>query len=231
MVQAATAPRFPKPVRWSDFLASWEWKQGEHVTLLGPTGAGKTTLANSILSKRAYVVVLATKPRDATLSKLRSQGFEVTREWPPPATSQRVILWPRIERVSDVVNQRVQFAKALMDIYRRGGWAVDIDETRYLTDTLKLAPILELLWLQGRAMDVTMIASTQRPRSIPIAALSEASHFFMWKSRDLYDVKRLREIGGYVDPQSVVETLGALNRHQCLYIDARYGNLAVTQVR
>lgn len=215
---------------WNEFRSAWAWEQGEHVTLLGPTGAGKTTLALDILDRRSYVLVLATKPKDATFSRLRRQGFDVIREWPPPALSQKMVLWPPIREVKHVPAQRMVFAAALKDVYRQGGWTLYLDEARYVTDTLKLAPLVELLWLQGRSMGVTLVASSQRPRAIPVAAFSEASHFFFWKSRDLYDVRRLREIGGYVDADLIVQTLAGLERHECLAIDARYGTLTVTQV-
>ena len=31
-------------VPWNSFLKTFDWKQGEHVAAIAPTGAGKTTL-------------------------------------------------------------------------------------------------------------------------------------------------------------------------------------------
>src|SRR5690349_6421632 len=65
------------PVSWDDFYGYFgaNWRQGEHVGLIGPTGSGKTTLAMWLLPLRKYVVVLGTKPRDKTLDELAARGY------------------------------------------------------------------------------------------------------------------------------------------------------------
>src|SRR3954452_15677764 len=63
-------------VPWDEFIDDYFiWRQGEHVTLIGPTGSGKTTLTNAILDKRAYILFFSTKQRDDTQAKLLTQGF------------------------------------------------------------------------------------------------------------------------------------------------------------
>lgn len=75
----------PERVRMSDFLAHrFTWEQGEHITVVGPTDYGKTTLVIVLLEERDYVVFFATKPRDETISALEGQGYYFTRDWPAP---------------------------------------------------------------------------------------------------------------------------------------------------
>ena len=82
-------------VTWDEFLKSFRWKQGEHVTLLGPTGQGKTTLALAILPRREYVIVFGTKAKDKTLDRLiKEDGYEKCTEYPPPTWAKKVVLWP-----------------------------------------------------------------------------------------------------------------------------------------
>lgn len=96
---------------WEDFIEQFKWNQGEHVSLIGPTGYGKTTLAKHLVlaspprgtirpetthvfwkrrfghpkelpeAPRPYVTVLATKPKDETLEIFKQHGFVVMRRW------------------------------------------------------------------------------------------------------------------------------------------------------
>lgn len=200
------------------------------MTLVGPTGAGKTTLALALLPKRKYVVVLAAKPRDPLISDLRRQGYHVSREWPIPPISNRLVYWPPIDSPEKIGPQREGFRHALIDAYRQGGWAIYIDELRYVTDTLGLAPLVELLWQHGRSLGVSIVGGTQRPAHIPLSAYSQATHLFFWHSNDAADLKRLREIGGRVDPKALQAAILGLDGFQVLYVNTRSGEVLQTVV-
>lgn len=214
---------------WSEHLSglSQTWQQGEHVTLVGPTGAGKTYLARALLPLRQYVVVAASKPRDPLIGSFARNGYRVAREW--PTWGERIVLHPRVDGPEDVPNQARQFDGLLREAYSSGGWCLFIDEAQYLSQYLKLSRMLELLWIQGRSMNVTMVAATQRPRHVPLAAFSQATHLYLWRNRDRQDLRRLSEISGAVDINQITEAVQRLGRHECLYVDARRGTIHVTQ--
>jgi hypothetical protein len=215
-------PRLP----WAEALGALRWKQGEHVTMVGPSGGGKTSLALRLLPRRRYVAALGTKPRDATLDRLvKREGWHLSRTWPVNhEVHPRVVFWPRIERMADAEGQRLAVAAFLEDVYRNGGWTVYLDELRYVTGRLGLAREVELLWLQGRSLGVSLVGGTQRPAWVPLEAYDQATHLFLWRETDETNLRRLGGLAG-VDTRTVRATIVELEHHEVLYVNTRTGLL------
>lgn len=216
-------------VNWPRFLELFAWTQGEHVTIIGPTGSGKSWLATLLLGIRSHVVVFGTKPRDETLETLERRGFRRITTWPPPALRTHVLLWPRFRKVSDEAEQRDTFRHALEEIFATGRWCVYADELPYLVGRLRLADLLELLWLQGRALRVSLVAAAQRPAWLPLAAYSQATHLFLYRPNEERDLKRLAEIGGAVDTTALRELVRRLPPHAFAYVNTRTGRVLVSR--
>jgi hypothetical protein len=219
-------------VQWEDFPRHMQWKQGEHATLIAPTGQGKTTLIREILPSstavREYVMVLVTKKRDDTLS-----AFEDYKKMNSPEPwAKKVMIYPPFPRNPDKMFElhRDIFKNALVTAYRQEGWTVIADEVRYLSEQLRLDRYLELIWLQGRSLGVTLVASTQRPRHIPLSAYDQATHLFLWRDNDKGNIGRLAEIGGTVDRRRIIERIPDLPRHQFIYVNTRSGETVESRV-
>lgn len=216
-------------VGWQEFLSSrFRWNQGEHVSMIGPTGGGKTTLALEILPRRQYVTVFATKPVDPVLNRLTRDGYVRIREWPPPPTANRVLLWPRFRGKSDLPNQRKVMSDALVEMFGTGGWTVYIDELAYLCQMLKLDTDLRLLWQQGRALKLTVVGATQRPAWVPLELYSQATHLFFWRMNDQRDLLRIGGIGS-VDPATIRARVVNLPEHDVLHLNTRTGEMVTTR--
>lgn len=224
----------PPYVRWDQFQLRLRLKQGEHITLVGTTGSGKTVLARELLSRRDYVVVLGTKNNDRELyGPFEELGYELTDDFDPTPDQDesRIIFRPRLRSPDDkgLAAQRQAFEGALFLVWEAGGWTIYADEIWYLTHRLKLATIFETLWTAGRSDDITVVGATQLPVDIPLLAFDQATHLFLFRNTDRYRINRMAEFAGS-DIELVRHIIPRLPRHEFLYIDTRTGTMARSKV-
>ncbi len=215
-------------IPWSEFLKQFDWKQGEHISLIGPTGLGKSTLVSELQEYRKYVVAFITKAKDPTIDKLKKRGFVKIKTWEP--IHNRNLLWPDIKKTSDKWKQQEVFGEALEEIFVAGAWCVWLDEIRYITETLKLGEQVQLLWLQGRSLGISVVACTQRPFKVPQEMYDQATHLFFNKDGDDRNLMRLREISGVVDKQAIKAAIPELEKFEFLYCNTRTGYACITKV-
>lgn len=211
-------------VSWEDFKRRFRWRQGEHVAVMAPTGAGKTTLIREILPVRSHVIFLGTKKKDKLYDAIirhdgyeRVQSFSDIKPW-----MKRVLLWPRHEATINATTnkQRARFQTAFDHIANQGGWTVIADEAKYMAEMLKLTPQLTFLQEQLRSNNGTNVSGAQRPFWLPRSVLSNASHVFLWKTTDADDLKRLSDIGG-INKREIAKELSTLDKHEFVYIHTR----------
>lgn len=224
-------------VEWDAFSSYFAgaWRQGEHVTFLGHTGSGKTTLAVEVLQRRSFVVALGVKPKDDTLERLvREQKWKRVREWAQrPAiqqhdTGQRIVLWPKYVTPEDEQNLQWQLDRALREMFAAGNWTVFADELFIICKQLRLAGLMEKYWTLGRSIGLTVVGGSQRPAHIPLLAYDQATHLFLWRDNDETNLRRLAGLGG-VHSALVRRTVPALPKHVALYLNTRTGEMATTQ--
>lgn len=229
----AAAPR----VSWSDFMAELDWRQGEHVSLVGPTGQGKTTLGLALLPRRDYTMILATKPKDSTLDGLTRRRarprYKTIRDIDArPVDASRLLLWPKFSGSADMAVQAEVMHRALDTVFAEGAWCLFVDELFYLCEMLGLTTMLRLIWQQGRSLGVSLVGATQRPAWVPLELYSQATHVFLWRHNDPRDLDRLGGIAaaGDVNPRTIREMVAHLGKNQFLYVNTRTGDMLRSRV-
>lgn len=230
-----TVERVPWSAWWPRFARAYRVGRdhADHVTILGPTGTGKTVLALRIAELRRFVVVLGTKPRDRNLARATSGWYPAPDgELPSPTLHNRVVVWPphTDSELDDVRRHRAAFQRTLRDAYTAGGWHVVADEMNYLMDDLRMRGVITRSFRGGRSMAHGMIVCAQRPRHVPLEALSGAQHVIMFGTNDEEDVKRLGGLNG-VSSDLVRSTVRSLGRaYDFLHVNTRTGAMSISRM-
>lgn len=237
LLASVHAPRIP----WDDFARYLlRPEPGEHVSIFGSTGKGKTALQNTLIRMYPFQVVFATKPIDLTMDRLiESRQYVKMSQWIrlSPQEVPRRVLWPDALRLDSVDTQKRVFKYALESIFREVGrpkerpvgWTVAIDEVWYVANILGLVKELKLFIVQARSLGHNMILATQRPASVPLEMYSQATHVFLFRERERRNLERLGEINS-ADSGVVRAIVSNLEDYQVLYINTVTGEMWRTRI-
>lgn len=206
----------------------FRYKAGEHLSIIAPTGWGKTTLGYQLLGEAANMdlpaIVLSIKPRDDTVDEWNKRlEFRKVRTWPPASNlfkgkTDGWTLMPKhtFDPDTDDAMLYVQMRTAILDSYKKGNRILFADEVYGLSD-LGLDRELITVWSRGRSQQTGLWAGTQKPTHVPLWMYSQAEHLFLGNDPDERAQKRFGEIGG-VNPVMVREVVKHLPKWHYLYI-------------
>lgn len=230
-------------VPWDDFRDSeFRWEQGQHLTAVGPTGFGKSTLVGGLVHHRAqtsprwHTTLIHTKPdtpgarrgapaSDKTISQLANhRDWHYLRKWAVPWDARSVILHPKWSPGSAHTKAVVQ--SCLEDVWSRGYMAVVADDVGHLC-RMGMANDLRDYWQLGRAPGISLVSSLQRPAFVPLDCYSQATHVFFWRTNDDRDLKTIGGLNG-VSSTTVREAVATLPKYQALYVNTDTGAMMRT---
>lgn len=217
------------------FLENWEWipgDTGEHVTLVGTTGEGKTSLVKDITVGRlkqfpkARFIWLVNKDKDLSLTELINTGkVAVIQKWDDLTYAERtkrwIILWPEYHNASDsrLINKPI-FQEALDKIMREGDWHVYIDEANYLIEQMHLRETLDEYWHAARSSGIPVIAGAQRPVWTGKGMTTQNSWIISFAVPNISDRKATAEAAGNY---AVGQALGQIKRKSHDFIIGQSG--------
>lgn len=195
-------------VSWNElgpeFLKTWGNAGGkfmpEHLAILGPTGSGKSFFMTEILKQRAslrgsHVCILATKPADGTLAKL---GWPIINKWPPKYDQSQVIYWPKAGNLNESIDKQRESVLHMMNSlwHENSNIILAFDEIAYIEEDLKLKQQITRYWREARALGITIVAATQRPRFVSRYMWSESSWTVAFRPKDEEDAEQVATVLG-----------------------------------
>lgn len=218
-----------------------EFKQGDHVAILGPTGTGKSHIAFDVAELRSYVIVVACKPADPLIDDAMARGYWLnqTDKLEIPYVDgrplhPRVVYWPRLSErarrklpdeqvlAAEKRHQKPRVGAAMGYVRNEGHWCLMLDEGTWVCRDLNLQRDVDSALFQFRSLNSSVIILGQRPSWMGRYVLSSPTHLFLFNTNDGDDRKSLGDVSG-VDSKLVAELVQRLDvdRHEVLYIDTR----------
>lgn len=238
MNRSVTPTSGPRLESWETFRERLrkDWQQGEHASVIGSTGGGKSYLAaRGLLPLWKHSLTLDIKGDDPELIKMPAK---MVKEYPKARESGFLFKGDpystagfesdsfRIVPGHSQAVARATFHDALGRAFTDGQWLIYLDELRWLTDPkyLGLGADVERLWLFGRSRGLTILSATQAPRWVPSAFYEQARHHFIFGTTKKAVLKRLSEIDN--DQDDIEEIVKSLGDFEFLYVGPRFAAIS-----
>jgi energy-coupling factor transporter ATP-binding protein EcfA2 len=208
-------------------------RQGEHISIVGPTGSGKTRLGLTLCKwigsrmgkdkRPSRVTVLCYKPRDDTMRDIlpEKQWPEIKR-WPPAYGQEHCIVWVR---KGGNAQQRAVFVPLLDRVYQEGGQTVYVPEAAHFErkppDGLGMGGKMTEFWSAARSNKTTMVSDTQRPRYVTRSMWTEPEWVIIFTPEDEDDLREVAKLSG--KKVAVLSIVGNLGPYEFLCIRRQRG--------
>lgn len=203
--------------------ASLRIGQRQHAFIAGATGSGKSKLAEYLIRDPGKPYSVAYDPKHSeTIGEWRGHTYIYSWRELTQSKERRIIYRPSREkyikagRLTDETEDldcQEQFFQYVFDGKRR---RVYVDEVSALLGDTKPNYHLKGCITRGRELGISTVCATQRPVSIPIIMMSEASKLYIFRLNWPDDQKRMSDLtGGRIS----VDEQAALEDYQFLYYD------------
>jgi hypothetical protein len=176
----------PSTIETPDILL----RSNERIFLCGKTGSGKTYGAKYMLRPFPRLIVLDVKdqlqdwglvPYDKEARRLLKAGYGIQARVVVPVGKDPAETWDKV----------------FLDVLEAGNCHIYIDEMYGVVPPgSKVSPLLWAIYTRGRSMGIGASSASQRPTWVPLFALSESEHFFVFRLSLADDRKRMSAFMG-----------------------------------
>ena len=185
----------------------------ERVALIGKTGCGKTTLGKAYAAGFLNVMVLDTKGTFTWENTPVIKTFDELKKQSDGKDGKFIYRPIDAEMNGDYMDSFFEY------VYKRRNTVCYVDELAQVADLIGgdgISPNWQNIMQRGRELGVGIFNSTQRPKSIPLMALSEAEHTFCFRLRLDDDRKRVAEFMGRVILETRLKDHGFIYMHESM---------------
>jgi hypothetical protein len=218
----------------------WDYRPGQHVAFIEPTGGGKTRFKYQLLAKameqqpQLSVRVTIPKRRDGTAARLNEAlGLRETPVWPPVPTFGRkpagYALWPKHlngapgqdpDEVLAANRGHIEheLKACAQDSYQQGNCIHDADDIFVQAVILRMNEFFSEMLTNGRSMGCGLWGANQKPSgtkdgSVTSFFYNSPTWLFLGADNDERNRDRFGEIGG-VDRKYVSSVVQNLEVHE-----------------
>ena len=168
---------------------------GEHIFITGRTGSGKTYLASAFANKISNEYNIIVHDTKGTESFSRYRIYTTINELMNSRNIRNpgiFVYRPRFQELD------MQYYEIFYEwIYHRKNCIVLIDEAMQVCERVDRYPkYLKGIMTRGREYNIAAWVCTQRPKTLPMFLLSEATKFYVFELNLAEDRRRLVEITG-----------------------------------
>lgn len=207
-------------MEWESFRIGRE----QHAFICGATGSGKSKLAEFLINDRFKERSIVYDPKHSrTISEWKGQTYiygwyELMRA--DQDDVRRIVYRPSREpyekggKIVDESEDGDRQTEFFRFVFNGGHRRVYVDECSSLLGETRPNYFLRKCLTQGRELGISVVCTTQRPVSIPIVTMSEASKIFVFRLGWPDDQKRVSDI-----TRISVDEQESLKDHEYFYFD------------
>jgi hypothetical protein len=222
-----------------EFLSEFfQYRPGEHLAVIEPTGGGKTYLCYELLG-----VAMDQNPHLRVVSLMPKTADPATAQWAPRLGLRETPVWPPRRRLRDALNPKPRgwvlwpphpmdlppaqrraavgavLQKGLDDQLRHGRSISFLDDAHSAATMMGLNSYLEEILVNGRSGGAAAWVALQKPSGSIVSGgvtsfvYSSPVHVFLGRDTEARNLRRLGEIGMF-DARETEEIVKSLRLYQ-----------------